>query len=488
MDEERLRADAAGVLLVSFLGTELPEPVGARLRGGLAGVTLFGTNVRDLAQLRGLTDAIRAARPGAVVSLDEEAGDVTRLHVHDGSPEPGNGVLGRIDDEEATFVSARAVGLELLAVGCTLDFAPTADTNTNPDNPVIGARSFGPDPALVARHTAAWVRGLQSTGVGAAAKHFPGHGDTATDSHLGLPVVDLDLDTLRRRELVPFVAAIDAGAVAVMTSHILLPQLDPNAPATLSRRILPGLLREELGFEGVIVSDALDMAGASGEIGIPTAAVRSLDAGADLLCLGPESDAYVDEVLEAIVGAVQRGELAAERLQDAARRVRGLAQPAFAGGGATSSGIDPARIAAAFDVQAAAAGALAESGDWTVIKLDAMPNIAVGVGAWGPFAAAAAEPGSPSARRFSSWRRVDVDSDAPGPIPSIEGRVLVIGRDLHRHSGGRAVIDGLRAERRPVVVDMGWPSPDRRYADIATFGGSRAVGAALLELLTGGEA
>jgi beta-N-acetylhexosaminidase len=229
------------------------------------------------------------------------------------------------------------------------------------------------------------------------------------------------------------------------------------------------------------------MAGASAEIGIPAAAVRALGAGADLLCLGPESDAYVDEVHEAIVAAVQRGELSAERLRDAAARVGGLTRPeAPAEVEATSSEIDPGRIAAAFDVQEAAAAALTEPGDWTVVKLESMPNIAVGVGAWGPFAAADHEPEAAPARRFSAWRRIDVDSDAPGRAPVVEGRALVIGRDIHLHPRARAVIDGLRAGGGTVVVvDMGWPSPDRRYADVATFGGSRAVGAALLDLLAG---
>ncbi len=153
-------------------------------------------------------------------------------------------MLGRIDDLAATEASAQRIGLELAAVGFTLDLAPTADVNTNADNPVIGTRSFGDDAALVARHTAAWVRGLQSTGIAACAKHFPGHGDTAVDSHLGLPVVDVPLATLEARELLPFVAAIEAGVATIMTSHIVLPPLDPAAPATMSRAILTGLLRE----------------------------------------------------------------------------------------------------------------------------------------------------------------------------------------------------------------------------------------------------
>ncbi|WP_375406313.1 glycoside hydrolase family 3 N-terminal domain-containing protein [uncultured Amnibacterium sp.] len=471
-----MRRLAAGVLLPGFGGTVLSESLAARLRDGLAGVCLFGRNIDSAEQVRSLTVAIRAARPEAVVAADEEGGDVTRLHMPDGSPEPGNAVLGRIDDESVTAASAARIGAELAAAGITLDLAPTVDVNTNDDNPVIGVRSFGLDAALVARHTRAWVQGLQSSGVAACAKHFPGHGDTAVDSHLGLPVVEHDLDALRARELVPFVAALDAGVAAVMTSHIMLPRLDPDSPATMSPRILTGLLREELGFEGVIVTDALDMAGSSAEIGIPAAAVRSLQAGADLLCLGSDSEPVLDAVLDAIVTAVGSGELPEERLRDAAARVRSLAHRPVG-----------REIVDSFDVAPAAAAALADGGDWAVVHLASEPNAAVGPTGWGPFAAAAVDPTSWPAVRFLSWRRIDLD-DGSRAVPEAGARVLVIGRDIHRRPAARAVVEGLRAAGGTVVVvDMGWPSADRRYADVATFGASRAIGAALLHLLTGTE-
>ncbi|MGN6742326.1 MAG: glycoside hydrolase family 3 N-terminal domain-containing protein, partial [Amnibacterium sp.] len=184
-----LRADAAAVLLPGFAGAALPDWVARRVGDGMGGVCLFAENVT--AALPSLTASLRSARPGVVIAIDEEGGDVTRLHAVDGSPEPGNAVLGRLDDLAATEASARRIGLALAEAGVTLDFAPSADVNVNPDNPVIGTRSFGADAALAARHVAAWVRGLQSTGVAACAKHFPGHGDTAVDSHRGLPVVDL---------------------------------------------------------------------------------------------------------------------------------------------------------------------------------------------------------------------------------------------------------------------------------------------------------
>jgi len=467
---------AAGTLLPGFEGTELPEWLRVRLSNGLAGVCLFATNVASPAQLRELTAAIRAANAHAVIAIDEEGGDVTRLFQAIGSPYPGAAILGRIDDLELTRAVAKRVGAQLRAVGVTLNFAPDADINSSDDNPVIGTRSFGADPALVARHTAAWVEGLQSTGVAASAKHFPGHGDTATDSHLALPVVDLSLAELRARELVPFEAAIGAGAETIMTSHILLPQLD-EAPATFSTRILGALLRGELGFSGVIVSDALDMRGASGTTGIPNAAVRALAAGCDLLCIGTaNTDAQLGEIEAAVAAAVSDGRLDPARLTDAQARVAALgaagarALPLPDGLPDTEPQFDLDRTIAAFDV-APAAPALAD--EHVVVQLDTAANIAVGPGSWG--AAAAGAP-------VLVLREGD-------PLPTAGPQLVLIGRDNHRRDWTRAVVDAARArDPRTLVIDMGWPAADRRYADVATFGASRHVGQALLRWLSAARA
>ena len=219
-------------LLPGFAGTELPAWLRHRLRAGLAGLCLFAQNISSTEQLRALTDSITAENPYAIIAIDEEGGDVTRLFAATGAPFPGNAVLGRLDDLDNTRETGAAIGWSLRAVGCTVNFAPCVDVNSRPDNPVIGVRSFGSDAEMVARHGRAWVAGLQSTGVAASAKHFPGHGDTAQDSHVSLPVVNRSLAELRERELVPFAAAIEGECRAIMTSHILLPQLDSNHPAT----------------------------------------------------------------------------------------------------------------------------------------------------------------------------------------------------------------------------------------------------------------
>jgi beta-N-acetylhexosaminidase len=474
-----------------------------RLRAGLGGVCLFAQNIASPEQLRALTEAIASENPYAIIAMDEEGGDVTRLFATTGAPFPGNAVLGRLDDLGTTYDTAAAIGWSLRQVGCTVNLAPCVDVNSRSENPIIGVRSFGSDTERVARHGRAWVAGLQSTGVAATAKHFPGHGDTALDSHVSRPVVDLSLDELRRRELVPFAAAIEAGCRSIMTSHILLPQLDPGHPSTISRIILHDLLRRELGFSDVIVSDALDMAGASGSLGMAGAAVAALRAGCDLLCLGTDNtDAQIAEVERAARTAVAHGNLASSRVSEAMDRVRRLAseleaarrlagQPPCVAPGWSK---DEAELVRTFDVQPGAADWRARAADrYAVVRLEADPNIAVGSTPWGPFAAALRP--EPVEGRFDKLSDHSAFSAQPAcvittehmalPLFQPDQPVLVIGRDIHRHRFARQTVDRLRSQHVDLlVVDMGWPSADRRYADVATFGASLLMGRALLNWLS----
>ena len=482
-------------LLAGFAGTALPTWLRDRLRAGLGGVCLFAQNISSPGQLRALTEAITAENPYAIIALDEEGGDVTRLFAATGAPFPGNAVLGRLDDVDTTQDIAAAIGWSLRQAGCTVNFAPCVDINSRADNPVIGVRSFGSEAERVARHTRAWVAGLQSAGIAASAKHFPGHGDTAEDSHVSLPIVKRSLKELRQRELQPFAAAIDAGCRVVMTSHILVSQLDPDRPATMSRIVLQDLLREELDFSGVIVSDALDMAGASGSVGMEAAAVAALRAGCDLLCLGSENtDAQLAAIERAVRNAVAEGTLAYGRVSESMSRVRGLAEDLEAARRAAGAPPpfaadwrgDEAELIHTFDIQPGASDWRGRaSGQYTVVRLETDPNIAVGATPWGPFAAVAADPAAPAASSFAAQSACLV-SPEQSALPSFQAErpLLVVGRDIHQHLFAREAVDRLRSEHADVlVVDMGWPSADRRYADLATFGASRLMGRVLLKWL-----
>jgi beta-N-acetylhexosaminidase len=300
---------ASGALLASFHGTEPPPWLLRALEGGLGGVVLFSSNVVSDEQLRELTARLRSAagRP-IVVAADEEGGEITRLDARCGSPYPTPAALGRLDDAAITERVASSIARRLARSGVTLALAPVCDVVVHPENAVVGVRSFGADSALVGRHVRASVRGLQSRGRAACAKHFPGHGATAVDSHVGVP----RLPDVAANELAVFAAAVEAGVRAVMPGHLVIDRLDVM-PATFSARVLGGLLRDELGFAGPIVSDALDMhaAAAAG----PAAA---LIAGCDLVCLGPSTT--LEPAVGAVRHAVEQGELPWRRLDDAVTR------------------------------------------------------------------------------------------------------------------------------------------------------------------------
>jgi beta-N-acetylhexosaminidase len=426
---------ALRVLLPSFPGTGLDDDLLALLEEGLGGLCLFGSNTADgLDAVAAYVDSARKASANAVMAIDEEGGDVTRLHASSGSPFLGAGALGAADDLELTRATARAIGAELAGLGLDLTLGPVADVNTNPDNPVIGIRSFGTDPGAVAAHVAAWVDGLQSAGPAACAKHFPGHGDTRQDSHLELPEIDVQRVVLERRELVPFHAAVAAGVEAVMTSHIVVRALD-SAPATLSGPVL-SLLRDELGFGGAIVSDALDMAGASAGRGIPRAAVLSLVAGADLLCLGPDKDVELARSVQAaIVAAVRSGELAEEHLVEAAGRVDRL------GSRAQTTATQVEEIGERQFEGARAAlrveGELPDLHEALLVSVETEPNIAVGPVPWGLPA--------------------DITIGPGGSVPPGSEPVVVQVRDAHRRPDVRALLERVAAARRVVMVEWGWP-------------------------------
>lgn len=315
---------AGGVIVGGFDGTEVPPVIADRLAlGHLAGVTLFRRNVATVEQVRALGAALAAtnAETPPIVSIDQEGGRVARLR-EGVTLLPPMRTLGAIDDPELTRRAAAVVGRELAALGINLSFAPVCDVDSNPANPIIGDRAFGSEPELVSRHVVAFVAGLRDAGVLGCAKHFPGHGDTDTDSHLELPRVPHSLERLTRVELPPFRAAIDADVASVMTAHVLFDAIEPGVPATLSRRAITGLLRESFAGprDTVIFSDDLHMKAISERWGLEDAAALAIEAGCDGLLVCSDPDAQ-ERIRRALAARARRDAAFEQRLGEAHGRM-----------------------------------------------------------------------------------------------------------------------------------------------------------------------
>ncbi len=316
---------ARSVIAVGFDGNRVEDAPLAELRAFAPGaVILFGRNTGPADALRALVAELRALTPlPPLIAVDQEGGRVARIG--DAVAQlPAAMAVGAAGDVAACERLGMLLGRDLARLGISVDFAPVADCAVEPANTVIGTRAYGSDPLMVGRFAGAFARGLETGGVAAALKHFPGHGSTTVDSHLALPHVELDEATLRARDLQPFAACISGGAAEiVMAAHVVVDALDPLLPASLSPRILTGLLRDELGFEGVACTDCLQMDAIARAPGTVAAAVAALVAGADLLLVS-HSLALANEAADAIVAAVKAGTLSLERLREAADRVRAL--------------------------------------------------------------------------------------------------------------------------------------------------------------------
>ncbi len=322
MSPRALRRQIGQLLIAGFNGHQPSVELKSLAREfGLGGVILFARNVVEPGQIAELCHEASRLTPDtpAWVSVDQEGGRVARFKAPF-TEWPPMATLGRSGDLGLAERFARSLAAELRAVGVTLDFAPVLDVHTNPRNPVIGDRALADKAADVARLGGAIVRALQAEGVAACGKHFPGHGDTMTDSHLELPMVEHPLERLREVEFLPFRAAIEAGVATIMTAHVLVPTLDEERPATLSSAIVTGLLRGELGYDGVILSDDLEMKALANDRAVPAAAVLAIEAGCDgvLICSG-DHDVQAS-ALEAIVHAVEDQRIPLSRIEESLKR------------------------------------------------------------------------------------------------------------------------------------------------------------------------
>jgi beta-N-acetylhexosaminidase len=461
-----------GLLVPGLCGDVLPAWIEREADNGLTAVCWFSGE-----SLGELTSRL----PDLMVLADEEGGNVTRLEAAQGSSWPGNAALGVIDDVTVTEQVAGGIAAMARRAGIDVVLAPVVDVNSEPDNPVIGVRSFGAETELVARHGAAFVRGVQSQGVAACAKHFPGHGATRTDSHLALPVVDADRATFLSRDVAPFAAAIDAGVRCVLTAHVAVPAVDPTA-ATMSATWM-SMLRGELGFGGVVISDALDMHAIAHGVGRAPGGVKALLAGVDLLCIGnpcfPEhydSEAVFLAIVDEIVRAVAAEELPPVRLEEAAARVGALKEwlasaaplPRAPGVEADTFGGDVARRA------------VRGVGE---IRLDAPPHvvveqrtdIAAGVRPTPIVAALTARAPATTSAAVSG-----VDEVTAALEPAIGRHVVLVTDRL----AGDAVLETIRALRPDtVVIDIGPASDHVAGPAVMAHGNGAATASAVAELL-----
>jgi beta-N-acetylhexosaminidase len=318
------RKQAGQLAIAGFAGHTIPADLKALAREfDLGGVIFFARNVDSPEQVADLSrEAQELARELPLwVSVDQEGGRVARLKTPF-TVWPPMITLGRSGDEKLVERFANALAAELRAVGITLDYTPVLDILTNPSNPVIGDRALGEKADIVARLGAVLIRTLQQAGIAACGKHFPGHGDTSTDSHFELPLIEHPPDRISRVELVPFRAAIEANVASIMTAHILIPALDEERPATLSPRVVNQMLKQELGYGGLVLSDDLEMKAISGRYGMPEATVGAIAAGCDAVLMCGEDQDRQARAIEAVIRAVEEEELPLKRVEDALARHR----------------------------------------------------------------------------------------------------------------------------------------------------------------------
>jgi beta-N-acetylhexosaminidase len=314
------------LFIIGFQGTTVsPEFASLLKEYRPGGVILFRRNLQSPEQIASLTAELQShTDTPLLIAIDQEGGRVSRLPAGF-TIFPPCAVLGACDSPELAYATAAATAAELRAVGINMNMAPVLDVDTNPTNPIIGDRAFGRNPALVGRLGVATMNGLHAHGVVSCGKHFPGHGDTSADSHIELPVVTSTLDRLREIELPPFREAIAHGLPTLMTAHVSYPAVDPDSPATLSRRILTDLLRTELGFEGVTITDDLEMNAIVNHGGIDDATVRAFHAGADVLLICHAAERQT-AAMETLRKAIEAGDLSRARFKASLSRVASLKQ------------------------------------------------------------------------------------------------------------------------------------------------------------------
>lgn len=505
MDESRLEdftieRKVGQLFQVGFQGTEPGEDIRELVREyHVGGVIYFGRNVQTPQQTATLSASLQSLAMEStgvplLVSTDQEGGNVTRIPF--GTTPPGGMAVGATADPGLASDLGAAIGAELRALGINMNFAPVVDVNVDPANPVIGSRSYGSNPDSVAELGAATATALQDAGVVACAKHFPGHGDTAVDSHHGLPVVDQDRDRLESVELPPFQAAIRAGVDAIMTAHVHFPAFEPDGdvPATLSESVLTGLLREELGHDGLVVTDCMEMDAIADRVGTVDGAVRAVAAGADAVLVS-HTPSLQKQAIDAVVEAVRRGEIPETRIDEAVHRVLRLKHERVDPG--IGPNIDDAMervVETSRRVARAAVTLLRDEADWIPVGTDGVVLWEFGIGQVTPaeddrgYATIVADL---LRDRGYDVRRHAFGGDTEGPAVRDGEAVLVVTGGSVRVDERRAVRKGIADGAPVVVMAVSDPYDLQAFPEaptvLTTYDYSRPMLEAGVDVLTGRE-
>lgn len=444
-----------------FGGTVIPDWLKNWLEKGLGGVTLFSSNCPSLEETADLITEIRSYSPAVIISIDEEGGDVTRLFVREGSPFPTPAMLGKANDLKLTDGVYFELGKILRQIGVDLNFAPVGDVPVQRDNPIVGVRSFSDDFEIVSNHLVQAVSGMQRAGVAACIKHFPGHGGVEEDSHHVLPKLKGSLEELEATHLAPFISAIDAKAQSVMVGHIITPALDGDNPASLSRKVITNYLKSELGFNGIVVTDALDMGALGGTKKIANSALRAISAGADLLCFSGlfDQSLFVENSFALIKEIAIKDENLAKEIFERSKFLTEW-QPPHPEGSSARQPLPIEKIAAGFEIHG---DVKISQPNVQLIELSADPTIAAGFVAWGMRRALTRIGKNVRLESSDSAHKIDPNS-----------QLVVAFRDAYRD---KRILNILRkieqSNPQAIFVDMGWPTysfaPEKI---IRTFGSS----------------
>lgn len=444
-----------------FGGAVVPEWIKPWLENGLGSVTLFASNTPNFETASNLISEIRSYNPDVLIAIDEEGGDVTRLFVREGSRYPTPALLGQCDDEDLTFRSYSSMGAILKSLGVDITYAPVADVVAYENNPIVGVRSFGMSSDVVNRHVLRAVQGLQSSGVSACVKHFPGHGAVLEDSHHDLPRIKLSKNDYERVHIEPFKNAIASGVSAVMIGHLIAECLDPNLPASLSSKILRDYLRSELGFKGLIVTDALDMGAIGGPSKIHESALNALTAGADLLCfsgMGDQSQ-FVVNSFEWIQSAFNRGEISEDSFIESSQRI-GEIRVKNLESTKVEQNIDYKELISGFEVLG---DVELSSSAINLVEIGTKPTIAAGDVSWGI---------------HRELRSVGITCEIhASDAENLASKKLVVAfRDAYRDGPLLATLNRLN-QRFPdaIFIDMGWPTREFEPRNLIRAYGSSAI-------------